>query len=188
MSAVTLRCTYCGARATIQLNEMQQHALNQQNSIERFCNDCLATTSWQPVLSSSAGPLRAVPGDTGPHVLLIDDDEDILKVVGKALSSFNWDVETAASARDAAMLLTRTDYDVIISDIRMPNFDGTQLFEFLDRHLPEYKAKVIFLTGDTGTASTMEFLQHTGAPYLSKPVDLNALVELVRKVRNAAVS
>ncbi len=188
MGPVTLRCSFCGTRASVQLNEMQRRSLDLHNHIARVCSNCGGTTNWEPVLTSgpifSGGPAEV----SGPRVLLIDDDEAILAVLRKALDSFHWDVETANSARDAAMSLTRTDYDVIVSDIRMPGFDGKQLFEFLDKHLPEYKKRVVFLTGDTGTPSTMEFLQKTGAPYLTKPVDLNALVEMIKKAKAAAAS
>ena len=59
---------------------------------------------------------------------------------------------------------------------------GIQLFEFLDQHLPECKERVVFLTGDTGTQSTLEFLEKTKAPYMTKPVDIPKLLEMVRSI------
>ncbi len=185
MGPITVRCSFCGTRASVLLNESQRRALHANNEMARVCSNCGGTTRWEPVFSSGSMLPDVEQQVSGPRVLLIDDDESILAVLRKALSGFKWDVETASSARDAAMSLTRTDYDVIVSDIRMPGFDGKQLFEFLDKHLPEYKRRVIFLTGDTGTPSTMEFLQRTRAPYLTKPVDLPALVELVTKAKAA---
>lgn len=156
--------------------------LDAQNFIARFCASCGSSTRWDPVLDSDKVRGATPPsGELGPHVLLIDDDEAILKIIGKALSAADCDVETADSARDAAMLLARGDYDAIVSDIRMPGFDGTQLFEFLEKHLPEYKARVIFLTGDTGNPATMEFLEKSGAPFLTKPIDINDLLARLKR-------
>jgi DNA-binding response OmpR family regulator len=139
-------------------------------------------------LTSERALVDPPKSEPGPRVLLIDDDESILKIIGKALTASDCDVETADSARDAAMLLARGDYDAIISDIRMPNFDGTQLFQFLEKHLPDYKNRVIFLTGDTGNPATLEFLEKTGAPYLTKPIEIDDLLRLLRTVTSKQAS
>ena len=46
--------------------------------------------------------------------------------------------------------------------------------------MPVLKEKVIFLTGDTGNPDTMQFLEEMQRPYLTKPIDMPALIELVR--------
>lgn len=151
--------------------------------LTRFCRECRGNTRWDQIESLTSVHLA----DTEPgeelrgRVLLIDDDEDILLVIGKALSKEQFDLETANSARKAVQLLARGDYDVVLSDIRMPDFDGKQLFQFLEEHLPEMKDHVIFLTGDTGNPKTLEFLQKVKRPYLPKPIDIPALLELVRQ-------
>ncbi len=179
MNTITVRCRICGVRASLVMNDYNRRMLEAQSYIVRACNSCGGSTLWEPVVSSGRLAAEAA-GDIGPRVLLIDDDEAILQVMGKALSAAQCDVETANSARDAAMMLARGDYDVIVSDIRMPGFDGTQLFEFLDKHLPEYKQRVIFVTGDTGTPSTMDFLRKNNAPYLTKPVEIAELISMVK--------
>ena len=176
-----MRCSFCGTRANISLNEVDRRSLQGQGYILHTCNTCGGQTHWEPTLDkptlAGAGP-KAV----GPRVLLIDDDDAILQIIGKALSLAHCDVETANSARSAAMMLARGDFDVILSDIRMPEFNGIQLFEFLDQHLPECKQRVIFLTGDTGTQSTAEFLEKSKAPYMTKPVDLPKLLQMVHSL------
>lgn len=165
------------------MTEVEERKLRGDGYLMRFCNECHGNTRWDHYQSmadvhlSDAEPEEELRG----RVLLIDDDEDILLVIGKALSSEQYDLQTATSARKAVQMLARGDYDVIVSDIRMPDFDGKQLFEFLDQHLPESKERVIFLTGDTGNPNTLEFLQRVKRPYLAKPVDLPRLLELVRQ-------
>ncbi len=187
MQQATLRCSYCGLRTSVHLDETALRTLHSQNFMARVCTACGGTTKWELVVTADR-LRREEAGESGPRVLLIDDDQSILQVIGKALSASGCDVQAAASARDAGMLLTRNDYDVIISDIRMPGFDGTQLFAFLEQHLPEYGKRVIFLTGDTGNPATMEFLEKTGAPYLTKPIAIPELLDLVRTVAAQAGS
>lgn len=183
MRRALFRCHTCGSRTEIMVSELEERKLRGDGYLTHFCRECRGNTRWDlyqtltPVHLTDAEPSEELRG----HILLIDDDEDILRVIGKALSAELYDLETANSARKAAQLLVRGDYDVILSDIRMPEFDGKQLFHFLDEHLPELKDRVIFLTGDTGNPKTLEFLLQTKRPYLPKPIDIPALLELVRQ-------
>jgi len=122
------------------------------------------------------GPEVAARG----RILLIDDDDAILSILGKALGKEQFELEMATSGRDAVTRLARGDYDVIISDIRMPGLDGRELFRFLDEHLPEAKERVVFITGDIGNPDTVAFLQEANRPYLAKPLDIAALLEIVK--------
>lgn len=194
MHSITVRCRDCGTRAVIAINDAERQLLESQNGLVRFCNSCGISTRWAPAVAGTLWePLAAhdpsqveQQDEEGPSVLLIDDDEAILKVIGKALKVANCDVITADSARDAAMLLARGDFDVIISDIRMPDFDGIQLFEFLEKHFPEHKQRVIFITGDTGTPETMQFLETHQARFLIKPIDIHQLIDMVKPHKPSA--
>jgi len=118
----------------------------------------------------------------GGRILLIDDDEDILKVLGKVLTAEKFELDVASSGREAILKLGREDYDLILSDIRMPELDGKQLFAFLEQNMDEYRRKVIFLTGDTGNPETMKFLEQTGCPYLTKPIEIPTLIRLTSQI------
>lgn len=187
MQTMTARCRECGTRSVIKISDADRRRLESQNGLERFCNTCGISTRWAPAISGALWePLEGHDtsvldnlDDDVPNVLLIDDDEAILQVVGKALKLANCDVVTADSARDAAMLLARGDFDVIVSDIRMPEFSGIQLFDVLDKHFPEHKARVIFITGDA-SEETLQFLHKTNARFLPKPIDLQKLIALVK--------
>jgi two-component system response regulator PilR (NtrC family) len=167
-------------RVSADLNDLQVSVLEREGILDRYCRACGYSTQWLRVEEAAAAPAAAV-SKLPARVLLIDDDPDILTIVGKALARHNLDTDTATSARDAIMRLARDDYDLILSDIRMPDFDGMQLLAFLDERMPEYKNRVIFLTGDTGTQDTADFLKRTGAPYLVKPIDLEALRGLIQR-------
>jgi CheY-like chemotaxis protein len=182
MPRTILRCHSCGLRVELALSDVDSRGLRAQGYLTRYCRECRGNTRWtiyEPVSSvrlADADPevqLRA-------RVLIIDDDEDVLVILGKALSRERFDLTMAPSAREALTRLARADYDVILSDIRMPDFDGTQLFRFLDEHLPEYKDRVIFLTGDIANPETLKFLKQSNRPYLTKPIDIPALLEALR--------
>lgn len=183
MSKSTIRCQNCGLRTEITMSETDKRTLRGLGYLSRFCRECRGNTRWIPHETHSAGPLLAdaVPEvQVQGRVLLIDDDETVLTILGKALSQEQFELEMATSGRDAVTRLARSDYDVILSDIRMPGLDGKQLFAFLDEHLPEAKERVIFLTGDMGNPDTVTFLEESKRPYLAKPVDIPALLSLIR--------
>ncbi len=180
---IRIRCHNCGTRAEVILVPTELERLREAGTLARFCRECRGQTRWEFV----EGPPPAHLADTEPEapvrgsILLIDDDESILTILDKALSAEHFDVEVASSGREAVQLLARGEYSLILSDIRMPTFDGQQLFAFLDEHMPEAKEKVIFLTGDTGNPKTLDFLNQVKRPYLTKPLDIPTLIKMVRE-------
>lgn len=184
MPQVKIQCHTCGTRIDADLNEVEIRNLQGQGKITRYCRRCAGNTQWvSRGEAASARMGRQVDKEEGAvehkKVLLIDDDEGILAVIGKVLRSMELELDVASTGREAAQKLGRNDYDLILSDIRMPELDGKQLFAFLDQNLPEYKERVIFLTGDTGNPATMDFLQETNCPYLTKPVEIPVLMNLL---------
>jgi len=88
---------------------------------------------------------------------------------------------TADSANQALERLQTEDYDVIVSDIRMPGFDGRSLYRFLAVYLPEYIGRVVFLTGDH-SEKTLRFLRESNCPYTFKPIQLHELQERIQEI------
>ena len=64
----------------------------------------------------------------------------------------------------------------------MPELDGPSLYWELDRRDPQLLNRMIFLTGDTLSPGTREFLEKTGAPCLSKPFALSDVRDIVQRV------
>ena len=87
----------------------------------------------------------------------------------------------AEPANQALERLQTEDYDVIVSDIRMPGFDGRSLYRFLACFLPEYTSKVVFLTGDH-SEKTLRFLRECNCPYSFKPIQLHELQERIAEI------
>ena len=76
----------------------------------------------------------------------------------------------------------QADYDLILCDVRMPGLDGPGLYRALRLTHPELLSRFVFLTGDTLNPESREFVQHTGAPCLSKPFDFDEVYRVIGRV------
>jgi two-component system NtrC family sensor kinase len=126
---------------------------------------------------------RPTPVPQGLAVLVIDDEPHIQHYMTATLESWG---HTVAVARNGAEGLARAGeqaFDLIISDLRMPELGGREMFERLRRDRPDIARRVVFSTGDTVRGDTLSFLEALGRPYLRKPFTLGEL----RAVLAAAV-
>jgi len=112
-----------------------------------------------------------------PRVLLVDDQVDLLRAYGRALSAAGNTVESAPDGEAAVELLKSSDYDVVVSDIGMPRLDGLALLRevrALNLDLP-----VVLMTGKPSVTSASRAIEHGALRYLVKPVDLGELASVV---------
>ncbi len=128
-----------------------------------------------------ASPLREATSQ-GKHILVVDDEETILELLLALLEGSGHHVETAGNGRQALDKIRQTDYDVIISDLKMPDMGGQKLYEAVSELKPHLLRRMIFSTGDTVNPGTQAFFQETGNPYLSKPFRLEDVDDLVSQV------
>jgi PAS domain S-box-containing protein len=124
----------------------------------------------------------------GGKVLVVDDEPGIAGILAEVLQLDGHVVETVDNGEAALDKLALGTYELILSDIRMPELDGPSLYRELERRDPRLLQRMIFLTGDTLSPNTREFLEHTGAPCLSKPFALRDIREIVQRVLQSEVS
>jgi len=184
-------CQTCRTKRRSYQTLDELHQLDRGLRLHRFCAFCRVATDWALIVPPA--PVEeilpeATPEPPAPAVLLIDDDEDTLAVLQRALAAKNFHVEAADSARAALAKMVNESYDVVLSDIHMPGFDGQKLFLFIVEYMPEYRRRVMFLTGDTESPDVQEFLQRSGCPYAYKPVDFAQLMEKVQGLLAADAS
>ena len=180
MPACILYCERCSAQQTKPLPEADFALLLAQGVLRLPCEPCRETTSWKLLLPHRRAP-RPRRQQKPRSLLVIDDDRNTLRILQMMLRSKEYKVETAVSADEAVQKLQTTDFDVIVSDIRMPGFDGRSLYRFLVTHLPDYTDKVVFLTGDQ-SEKTLRFLKECACPYTFKPIDLQQLQSRIREI------
>ena len=112
-------------------------------------------------------------------ILIVDDEPVICDVLSKFLSHSGHRVDAVHNAVDALQKMSKEDHNLYIIDIKMPQVSGIELYEIMKQRHPRFVAKIMFITGDTITAATQDFLNQTERPHLAKPFNFNKLVELV---------
>jgi len=140
-------------------------------------------------LPFAPAPMEATPSapGAGPSpgpltILVVDDEADLAGVMRDALALAGHTADTAVTAAAAFERLRERRYDLVLSDLRMPDMDGPRFHQEVQRLHPELARRFVFVTGDTLSPSTAAFIRSIGAPVLAKPFELE---ELVRAVSHA---
>jgi two-component system NtrC family sensor kinase len=124
--------------------------------------------------AESARDTRGVPSRS-LAILVVDDDAAVADLIRDALTLAGHRVATAANGRRALERLAESRFDVVLSDLRMPEMDGIGLHGEIARLWPHLLERIVFITGDQAGDATREFLARTGAPCLGKPFSLTEL-------------
>lgn len=116
------------------------------------------------------------------RVLIVDDEEFVRQFMQEALRvCFGCGIETAVDGQDATGKLLAGDYDLILTDIRMPRLDGFQLRAWIAEHRPELAGRVVFVTGHAGSAELDAHLGDVeGAIVIRKPFTIDAIIGACR--------
>jgi len=112
-------------------------------------------------------------------VLLVDDEPELLRGTSRLLGQAGYDVATAGDGVTAANLISRGGFDVVLSDISMPDMTGLELLAIardLDLDVP-----IIMVTGAPTVKTAIEALQYGAVEYLMKPVELPVLKRAIEK-------
>ena len=122
-----------------------------------------------------------------PGVLLIDDEEDIVRTFTLFLERFGYSVDSASNGGEAEVKLSENLYDVVIFDYRLPDVTGTDLLR--KANLLQPGAVKVMLTGFPSLENAAESLSLGADSYLLKPVDMNEVLEVIKeKLRERAES
>jgi EAL domain-containing protein (putative c-di-GMP-specific phosphodiesterase class I) len=117
--------------------------------------------------------------DLKPRILLVDDDPAVLRAYQKLLASRGCSVDTATNGREGLTLMESVPFDVIISDVSMPEMDGLEFLRAVRRR--DLDVPVILTTGEPGLDSAVQAVEYGAFRYLTKPVESKALDESVQR-------
>ncbi|CEN48642.1 Transcriptional regulatory protein zraR (fragment) [Capnocytophaga canimorsus] len=115
-----------------------------------------------------------------PKILIIEDEAAIRRVLAKILTeeNKNYEIDEAIDGLEGIEKIKKEDYDLILCDIKMPKSDGMEVLESAKKIKPEIPIVMISGHGDLETAvNTMRLGAYD---YISKPPDLNRLLNTVR--------
>ena len=116
-----------------------------------------------------------------PHakrrVLIVDDDEALSGVFARALTAVDYLVQSARDGREASRLLETESFDVVVTDISMPEMTGVELLQIVRQH--DLDVPVVLVTGAPDIASAARAVEYGAFRYLEKPVSTGVLQEVV---------
>ncbi|CAH0535827.1 response regulator [Vibrio marisflavi] len=115
-------------------------------------------------------------------ILAVDDSVSIRQMVSHTLKDAGYDVETANDGRDALNKANKTRFDVVISDVNMPNMGG---FDFVRemRNNPQYKfIPILMLTTETSIEKKQEGKSVGATGWLVKPFNPETLLKTLKRV------
>jgi len=126
-------------------------------------------------------PADAAPAPVaGPcSILVVDDEAAVADVLAEILRDDGHRVEVTGDGWAALARIEAGGFDLVISDLRMPGLDGPGLYAEATRRRPGLR--FVFITGDTMTARTQDFLEDARVPYLGKPFSLDDVRRALRQ-------
>lgn len=116
-----------------------------------------------------------------PHILIVDDDTALLQALPQTLSIriIGVQVDTSDSAQRALELIQEHDYDVIVSDIKMPGMDGLALLAKIQELRPE--TPTLLITGHGEHQLAIQALRGGAYDYIQKPIDRDDFVASLQR-------
>jgi signal transduction histidine kinase len=117
-----------------------------------------------------------------PHILVVDDEQDIRQMVALCLAQMKYRISLAANAEEAYSLLDEHDFDAIITDVMMPGEDGIVFLGKVHQRLPQLP--VIIMTGFAQLQVAVNAIKNGAFEFIHKPFDFTYLRKVVEKAVN----
>lgn len=114
-----------------------------------------------------------------PHALIVDDDTEVLEWLGEIVRGEGFTAATADSLRNARAQLVRQTPDVLFTDLQLSDGLGTDLVEDLESRA---HTEVVVITGHASIDSAVQALRLGATDYLTKPVDIERVLAILRRV------
>ena len=122
-----------------------------------------------PVALEDAPTPAPVPEPVRRRVLLVEDEPDVADTLRELIEREGFDVTVAGNGAEAIVALDRDEFQFVVSDLRMPNLGGPELYARLREVRPDLVRAMAFVTGDTIGDNMSEFLRSCDRPLLEKP-------------------
>lgn len=145
------------------------------------CVRVVLTPAPAGATATSAPPPRVPTAKVRARVLVVDDEPSVGTALGRVLGDH--DVTVLTSARDGLALLAAGErFDLILSDLMMPDMSGMELHEQVVLRFPEVAATMVFLSGGAFTPAGAAFLERVTNPHIEKPFDAAQVRDLVTRL------
>lgn len=114
-----------------------------------------------------------------PHVLIVDDEPETRAALSELVSGEGFTVGSARDLREARIQMVRQTPDVILTDLRLPDGSGIELFDALE---PGSQVEFILITGHASVESAVDALRLGAADYLVKPINMQRLKTILDRI------
>ena len=125
---------------------------------------------------------RTMPNQ--PAILLIEDEANLRHNLTVLLEGEGYRVSCAGDGAEGIRKLQEESFDLVITDVVMPEVDGFQVMEYLQDHVPD--VVVVAITAYVSTESAIEALRHGAYDYLAKPFDVDLMQIVIRRALEKA--
>jgi two-component system, NtrC family, sensor kinase len=122
----------------------------------------------------------------GKRILVVDDEKYILDFFVEIFQNLPLQIDTAGNGRAAMQKIQVGEYDLIVSDFKMPQMSGRDLFNWIKENRPHLASRIIFVTGDTVSADTRSFFEDNNSRFLAKPFKIEEVKEVIQQALEAA--
>ena len=119
------------------------------------------------------------PGAGAKRILVVEDEAAICELCRRVLTSEGFEVGTAANGKVAQDMIVEQQYDLFLVDIRTPEMNGIELYQWLQEEHSQLASWVIFSTGSVIGKEATTFIEQTGRPFLPKPFTPDELKAIV---------
>jgi two-component system NtrC family sensor kinase len=121
----------------------------------------------------------------GKRVLVVDDEAYILDFFIEIFKAVPVTIDTANNGQEALEKMKRLEYDLIVTDFRMPKMGGKELFSWIREHHPGLAHRIIFVTGDVVSNETRSFFEKNHCRFLAKPFKIEEVKDVMQQVLEA---
>ena len=115
----------------------------------------------------------------GQNLLVVDDEDVIRKGMRRILEAEGYQVTTSASGRTAIEKIQEQDFDVVITDLKMPGMDGIEVLKTIKILQPE--VPVIIITGYSTVDTAVDAMKNGAFDYIAKPFTSTLIIDKVQK-------
>lgn len=123
----------------------------------------------------STRPKDSKPKAAAARILILDDQDTIAELLCEMIRLIGHEATSENDPQRALERLEEENFDIVLSDFRMPNMNGDEFYHAAIALKPELTDRIIFLTGDLTNEETASFLESAKVPYLRKPFHLDKI-------------
>ncbi len=116
------------------------------------------------------------------RALVVDDDTATVAIFQRLLSADHWEVDATSSSREARGKIRPGHYQLVVSDLNMPELSGAELYEAAIKADPELKKRFLFVSGYADNPAANSFLLEAGCAVIKKPIRLEEFREVAAQI------